>query len=104
MDQLAQPFLREGLLGAAIVALALVIIYMSRKLDKKDELINQLHEKRVVEINQFTASFTGVAKDMVATNKDLINQNAILQKAIDTMAQTFQSFINAFSSSGGKHL
>lgn len=82
----------------------MVIIYLNGKVDKKETFINELQDKRVLETSQFTTSFTGVAKDMVATQKDLINQNTILQKAVDNMIQTFQSFINAVNARNSKDL
>lgn len=94
--ELATPFLREGLMGAIIVVLAGVIVYQNRKLDVKDRFIYEILDKRVGDANQFTTNFTTVAKDMVATNKDLINQNAILQKGVDTMAQALQTFVTTF--------
>jgi len=90
---LAQPFLREGLLGAIIVSLGGVVGYLYREIKFKDKLIMELQDKRLLDSNQYTISFTSVAKEMVASNRDAVNAYFLMQKSIDSITQILQSIV-----------
>jgi hypothetical protein len=96
---LATEFVKQGLGFLIAGILAGVVVYLNNKIDRKEELINSLQEKRLTDANVFTQQFTSVAKDMVSTNKDLNNQNSILQKSVDQMATSLQQLLTTI---GGK--
>ena len=90
MDLLLQ-LATQGLGYTLFVIASLVIIYLNRKIDAKDKAIAELQDKRLTDSNLYTQSFTGVAKEMVAANRDAVNSTAILQKSIDTISQILQN-------------
>lgn len=47
MEQVTTIFLEQGILGAVIVVLAGAVVYMSRKLDRKDKENDELHLRLV---------------------------------------------------------
>jgi hypothetical protein len=93
MDLLIQ-IATQGLGYTLFVLAVFVIIYQNRKLEGKDKELSVLHEKLLSESNLYTASFTAVAKEMVAANRDSVNATAILQKSVDTITQILQNLAN----------
>lgn len=93
MDVITSFFASQGVLGIIILMLIAVIIYLARDGKTKENDLRDLQEKRLADSNTYTASFTNVAKEMVAANRDAVNSTAILQKSIDTISQILQSIV-----------
>lgn len=92
MDYAAE-IAKQGLGYLLAVVMALVVVYQNRKLDNKDKEVADIHEKRLGDANQYTTSFTQVAKDMVGSNKDQTNAMLNMQKSLDSLTQLVQNLI-----------
>lgn len=83
----------EGLGFTLFVLAVFVIIYLNRKIEAKEKELTLLHERLLTESNLYTKSFTEIAKEMVAANRDAVNSTAVLQKSVDTIAEVIQSIV-----------
>lgn len=62
----------QGVLGVALVAAIVVIIYLQRKLDRKDEKIDTLQNARLDDNKVHTADYREMAKD----NAEVLSGNS----------------------------
>lgn len=90
MDDLINPsnyFFQQGILGVIVVVLAsvlsAVIIWQQRRIDKKDELIKQLQDQRILDADKYTSNYIAIAKETVATSKDHSSALSLLQRSVD---------------------
>lgn len=96
MEQLINFFLQpqNGILGVIVVALMLIIVWQQRRLDAKDKSISDLQDKRKLDTDAYTKSYTDMAKESVAASRDSINSLNLLQRSMDSLTTSFQSFIS----------
>jgi len=62
----------QGVLGVALVAAIIVIVYQQKKLDKKDEKIEALQDARVSDNKEHARDFQEMAKD----NSEVLQLNS----------------------------
>lgn len=89
MEPIINYFLQpqNGILGIIVLVLGGVVLWEEKqKADLRKE-IKELYEKRKTDSDTFTASYTAVAKEQVASTRDSINTIALLQKSIDSLVQ-----------------
>lgn len=94
METITSFFATQGILGIVILMLIGVVIYLARDGKGKEKELKELQDKRLMDSNTYTESFTNVAKEMVAANRDAVNSTAILQKSIDTISQILQQIVH----------
>lgn len=58
MDEPTKLFLEQGLMGAIVVILIGVVVFMQKRADKKDQAITELHEKLIVISDKWRESET----------------------------------------------
>ncbi len=86
-------FAKQGL-GFLIAAIeAGVIVILFRNLNTKEKTIEDLQEKRIADAKLYTESFVGVAKEMVATQKDQAASTTVMQKSLDSVTQILQDLL-----------
>lgn len=95
-DRIADFFLRpeNGIFAVFSLIEMLVIIWQQRRIDAKEKEIGELQEKRKMDTDAYTKSYTDIAKEQVSTTRDNINTINLLQRSIDSLATALQSFIN----------
>lgn len=64
--------LTQGVLGVALVAAIIVVIYQQRKLDRKDDKIESLQNARLSDNKEHTADYREMAKD----NAEVLSGNS----------------------------
>lgn len=62
----------QGVLGVAVIALGIVVVYQQKKLDKKDEKIQQLQDFRLDDNKAHTLDYREMAKD----NQEVLQLNS----------------------------
>lgn len=62
----------QGVLGVAVVALGIVVVYQQKKLDKRDEKIQALQDARLDDNKAHTVDYREMAKD----NQDVLQLNS----------------------------
>lgn len=97
MEAIIQYFTRpeSGIMGIIILMFIAVIIWQQRRIDKKDEEIKDLQEKRKQDIDAYSKNYTELTKEQVATTRDNINTINLLQRSIDALASAVQAFLNS---------
>ena len=93
--QLLEQLATQGLGYTLFVISVGVIVYLNKKVEQKEKQIEELQEKRLQDSNLYTQSFTSVAKEMVAANKDAVNATAVLQKSIDSITRILQNVVQS---------
>lgn len=58
MEETTKLFLEQGLMGAIVVILIGVVMFMQKRADKKDQAITELHEKLIVISDKWRESET----------------------------------------------
>lgn len=58
MEETTKIFLEQGLMGAIVVILIGVVVFMQKRADKKDQAITELHEKLIVISDKWRESET----------------------------------------------
>lgn len=62
----------QGVLGVAVVALGIVVVYQQKKLDKRDEKIQALQDARLDDNKSHTLDYREMAKD----NQEVLQLNS----------------------------
>jgi hypothetical protein len=94
LDPISNIYLQYGLLGATVLVLAAVIIWQQKRIDAKDRQIEALQEKRKQDTDIYTASYTAIVKEQVATQRDILNGQGLMQQSISQIATAFQNLVN----------
>lgn len=81
MNDVAKMFLDSGLLGATIVVLAGVIVYLQKKLDKRNDRVKELNQELVA-----LAQANG--KEMIEFYKTDAATEKVKADALNKMAQS----------------
>lgn len=58
MEETTKLFLEQGLMGAIVVLLIGVVVFMQKRADKKDEAITELHKQLVLVSDKWRESET----------------------------------------------
>lgn len=72
MEGVGTYLLTQGVLGVAVLALGTVVVYQQKKLDKKDEKIQQLQDFRLDDNKAHTLDYREMAKD----NQEVLQLNS----------------------------
>lgn len=96
-DPVTDYFSQQGILGIIIIMLMGVIVWQQWRIDGKDTRINELQDKRKTDTDVYTKSYTDVVKEQIATQKDIVHAQTLIQKSLDSMALALNSLVN-----GGK--
>ena len=90
ISQTVAYFFDKGILGVIIVVLGFVIVWLQKKIDKKDEeikalyaTINVVQEKRVTDNSQHIQS-------MVSLGANLVSADEAIQKSVDNVARVLE--------------
>ena len=62
----------QGVLGVAVIALGIVVVYQQKKLDKRDEKIQALQDARLEDNKSHTVDYREMAKD----NQEVLQLNS----------------------------
>lgn len=94
IDTLTLEFARQGLGYLIAVLLIGVVIWQQRRLDAKDKQITDLQDKRVIDTNAYTSSYSTSVREMVVASKDTLNSLTLLQRSVDGLAAAFQRLLD----------
>lgn len=94
IDTLTLEFARQGLGYLIAVLLIGVVIWQQRRLDAKDKQITDLQDKRVIDTNAYTSSYSVSVREMVVASKDTLNSLTLLQRSVDGLAIAFQRLLD----------
>jgi hypothetical protein len=93
MEIFITEFARQGLGYLISVLLSGVIIWQQRRIDAKDEQITELQDKRILDTNQYTGSYTGTIKEMISSGRDTLNAINLLQRSVDSLANSLSALL-----------
>lgn len=94
LETITAYFESQGLLGIIILMLIGVVVWQQKRIDAKDKQITDLQDKRKSDTDIYTSSYTTIVKENIATQKDSLNANIIMQRSLDTLVNAFQTFVN----------
>jgi len=75
----------QGILGVCLIAAIVVIVYQQKKLDKKDDKIDTLHEARLTDNKTHTLDYREMAKDNQEVLQGNSQSNLILAEKIEVV-------------------
>jgi len=88
-SSISNYLLTQGVLGLAVLALGIVIVYQQRKLDKKDsfytEEIKLLNQALLAEIKAHTANYQEMAKREQEVLSDVSQSMALFSEKIEVV-------------------
>ena len=94
MVEVTEYFFQQGILGVIIVGLITVILWQQKRIDKKDQSIGDLQEKRKNDTDVYTKSYTDVVKEQIVAQKDSVNTLNLLQQSVNSMADALSKLLN----------
>lgn len=77
----------QGVLGVALVAAILVIVYQQRKLDRKDDKIEALQDARVADNRDHARDYQEMAKDNSEVLQLNSQSNTLLATKIESVRE-----------------
>lgn len=83
-------FLQQGILGIIIIVLGSVILWMQKKLDKKDEEIKALYVSIGLIQEKRIADNSGHIQSIVSLGNNLVNSDEAIQKSVDNIARVLE--------------
>lgn len=97
MEEIVKYFVRpeSGIMGIIILMFIAVIIWQQKRIDKKEQEVGDLQEKRKVDTDAYTKSYTELAREQVATARDNVNTINLLQRSVDALANALQALTNS---------
>ena len=75
----------QGILGVVAVGLIIVVVYLVKKLDKKDEKIDALNAQLLTENKSHTIDYREMAKDNQEVLQGNSQSNALLAAKIEAV-------------------
>lgn len=82
---ITEYLLTQGVLGVVAVGLIIVVVYLARKLDKKDVEIKELNKLLLDENKAHTADYKEMAKDNQEVLQGNSQSNALLTAKIEAV-------------------
>lgn len=73
----------QGVLGVACIALGIVVIYQQRKLDKKEERIQQLQDLRLGDSKEHSKDYREMSKETTTVLQQTSQNMLILGEKIE---------------------
>lgn len=87
-------FIQQGILGIIILVLTSVIIWLQKRIDKKDLQIDDLQDKRKADTDAYTTSYIATTKEMIGTQKDSLNSINVMQGSLTSLVTAVQAWLN----------
>lgn len=84
-DGVTSYLLTQGVLGVACIVLGIVIIYQQKKLDRKEEKIEQLQQARLDDTKTHADDYRDMAKDNQEVLQGNSQSNALLAAKIEAV-------------------
>ena len=94
MEDIIKYFTQQGTLGVVIAMLVYVVIWQQKRIDSKDNQITDLQDKRKLDTDNYTQSYTAIIKESITMQKDNLNSNNLMRNSLDNLIQIVQTFIN----------
>lgn len=88
----AQP--QNGILGIIVIVMGWVVWWQQNRIDKKDDQINALQKQLKDDADGNSNKYVETVKEVIGTQKDSVNAITLLQRSIDALTTSFQTFIN----------
>lgn len=82
-DQITNYLFTQGILGVVAVGLIVVVIYLQKKIDRKDLIIEALQNARLADNKEHTADYREMSKDDQQIMNDTSQNLRVMSEKIE---------------------